>query len=378
MLASIPSPSSNGLHLGPSFVHAYGLAYIVGVIAAVAITSRRWERQGGSRELVQEVALWAFPAGLIGGRLFFLATSWNEVPDQLRRGSLAIWKGGLGIWRGIALGTLGGLLVLRRRGADIPRFMDAAAPGLLVAQAIGRIGNYFNQELFGGPTGLPWGLRIDPVHRASAYEHFATFQPTFLYELIWNLALAGTLLAAGRPTPDPRARVVRPLRRRLLGVSRPRGTPARRPRSSHPRPAAEPFRRRDPLCAGGLVWFVHIQRGSRARPAGHVRRRSGVARCTAWLICALTGCGHSHAEHAKATPHPALRGTSTPLWTFPSTGIAPVVSSAGGAGVRTPGGEAVRSSPASSCPRSPGDQREGQPRPGSWRSAPRSGRRRAR
>ena len=178
MLASIPSPSSNGLHLGPSFVHAYGLAYIVGVIAAVAITSRRWERQGGSRELVQEVALWAFPAGLIGGRLYFLATSWNEVPDHWW-GSLAIWKGGLGIWGGIALGTLGGLLVLRRRGADIPRFMDAAAPGLLVAQAIGRIGNYFNQELFGGPTGLPWGLRIDPVHRASAYETSPRFSRRF-------------------------------------------------------------------------------------------------------------------------------------------------------------------------------------------------------
>ena len=164
MLASIPSPSSNGLHLGPLFVHAYGLAYVVGVIAAVAITSRRWERQGGSRELVQEVALWAFPAGLIGGRLYFLATSWNEVPDHWW-GPLAIWKGGLGIWGGIALGTLGGLLVLRRRGADIPRFMDAAAPALLVAQAIGRVGNYFNQELFGGPTTLPWGLEIDPAHR---------------------------------------------------------------------------------------------------------------------------------------------------------------------------------------------------------------------
>ena len=327
MLASIPSPSSNGLHLGPLFVHAYGLAYIVGVIAAVAITSRRWERQGGSRELVQEVALWGFPAGLIGGRLYFLATSWNEVPDHWW-GPLAIWKGGLGIWGGIALGTLGGLLVLRRRGADIPRFMDAAAPGLLVAQAIGRIGNYFNQELFGGPTSLPWGLRIDPVHRPSAYEHFATFQPTFLYELIWNLALAGTLVWLGG------RRQIRAPGLFALYVAGYSGFRV-----------LEELLRVDPahhilglrlnlfvaaiLCASGLLWFVHIQRGSRARRP--VTSGAGPASLgVAWLICALTGCGHGQAEHAKTTPHPALRGTSAPSWTFASTGIAPVPSGAGG------------------------------------------------
>src|SRR5919197_1427503 len=115
-------------------------------MVAAGITSGRWQRAGGDRRLVHEVALWGFPAGLIGGRLYFLATSWNQVPDHWW-GPLAIWRGGLGIWGGIAGGTLAGLLVLRRRGADIPRFVDAAAPGLLVAQAIGRIGNYFNQEL---------------------------------------------------------------------------------------------------------------------------------------------------------------------------------------------------------------------------------------
>lgn len=109
-------------------------------------------------------------------------------------GPLAIWKGGLGIWGGIALGTLAGLVVLHCRRADIPTFLDAAAPGLLVAQAIGRIGNYFNQELFGGPTNLPWALRIDPAHRPAGYAQYATFQPTFLYELLWNLALAGVLV----------------------------------------------------------------------------------------------------------------------------------------------------------------------------------------
>ncbi len=105
---------------------------------------------------------------------------------------------GLGIWGGIACGTLAGLWVLRRRGADIPRFLDVAAPALLVAQSIGRIGNYFNQELFGGPTSLPWGLAIDPAHRPPGYEAFSTFQPTFLYEILWNLSLAVFLVWLGR------------------------------------------------------------------------------------------------------------------------------------------------------------------------------------
>src|SRR5438876_12013 len=218
MLASIPSPTGSGFHLGPLFVHAYGVAYIFALLAAIAITVRRWERRGGSRELVYEVALWGFPAGLIGGRLYFLATSWNEVPNRWW-GPLAIWQGGLGIWGGIAFGTLGGLWVLRRRRADITGFLDAAAPGLLVAQAIGRVGNYFNQELFGSPTSLPWGLRIDSAHRPAGYEHYAAFHPTFLYELIWNLALARGTRVARPSAPSQSARAVRALRRRLFGLS---------------------------------------------------------------------------------------------------------------------------------------------------------------
>jgi prolipoprotein diacylglyceryl transferase len=195
--AFIPSPPSNGLHVGPLFVHAYGLAYVAAVLAAVALTSRRWRGVGGDPQLVQEVALWAFPAGLIGGRLYFLATSWNEVPPHWW-GPLAIWQGGLGIWGGIAAGTLAGIWVLHRRKADIPLFLDAAAPALLVAQAIGRIGNYFNQELFGGPTTLPWGLEIDAAHRPARYAQYATFHPTFLYEIAWNLLLALALVQVGR------------------------------------------------------------------------------------------------------------------------------------------------------------------------------------
>ncbi len=193
----LPSPSSNGFHLGPLFVHYYGLAYVVAVLAAVTITARRWEAVGGDRQLVYDVALWGFPAGVIGGRLYFLATSWNEVPPHWW-GPFAIWEGGLGIWGGIALGTLAGIWVLRRHRANVPAFMDVAAPALLVAQAIGRIGNYFNQELFGSPSTLPWALEISPAHRPASYAHYATFQPTFLYELIWNLLLAGALVWLGR------------------------------------------------------------------------------------------------------------------------------------------------------------------------------------
>jgi prolipoprotein diacylglyceryl transferase len=197
VLAFIPSPSENGFHIGPLFIHAYGLAYVVAVAAAVFICVRRWEARGGDRDLVYEVALWGFPAGLIGGRLYFLATSWNEVPPHWW-GPFAIWKGGLGIWGGIALGALVGLWRVRRTGASLSLFMDAGAPALLVAQSIGRIGNYFNQELFGGPTTLPWGLEISPAHRPAGYLQYATFQPTFLYEIIFNLLLAGFLVWLGR------------------------------------------------------------------------------------------------------------------------------------------------------------------------------------
>jgi prolipoprotein diacylglyceryl transferase len=185
----LPSPPSNGVHLGPLFVHAYGLAYVVAVVVAVAITARRWQARGGERALVEEVAIWGFPAGLVGGRVYYLATSWNEVPGHWW-GPFAVWKGGLGIWGGIAGGVLAGLWVLRRRRADVPAFLDAVAPALLVAQAIGRVGNYFNQELFGGPTTLPWGLRIDAAHRPVAYAHH-------VLGLRLNFFVASALFAAG-------------------------------------------------------------------------------------------------------------------------------------------------------------------------------------
>src|SRR3954467_6741288 len=197
MLASIPSPPSNGISLGPLFLHAYGLCYGIAVITAVYICGRRWRAVGGDPRLVEECALWGFPAGLIGGRLYHVITSWDEGPHTWW-GPFAIWKGGLGVWGGIALGTLVGVWRLRRAGVDVASFMDCAAPGLLVAQAIGRIGNYFNQELFGRPTSLPWGLRIDPAHRPAGDGQFSTFHPTFLYELLFDLALAGILIGLVR------------------------------------------------------------------------------------------------------------------------------------------------------------------------------------
>ena len=196
--AYIPSPPHNGFYLGPLFVHAYGLAYVFAVAAAIFVTRWRWRKVGGDPDLCYEAAAWGFPAGLIGGRIYFLITTPSQIPPHWW-GPFAIWKGGLGIWGGIICGVLGGFYIVRKRltHGDVLRFMDAVAPALLVAQAIGRIGNYFNQELFGKPTTLPWALKISPDHRPPGYEHFATFQPTFLYEIIWNLGLAGFLIWLG-------------------------------------------------------------------------------------------------------------------------------------------------------------------------------------
>jgi prolipoprotein diacylglyceryl transferase len=191
--ASIPSPSSNGFSVGPLFLHFYGLCYVVGITGAILVARRLWRAKGGDPDLVYTVAMWGVPFGILGGRLYHDVTSWNEVPHNWW-GWLAIWQGGLGIWGGIAGGVAGGLIPLRRDRVDISAFMDSAAPGILVAQAIGRVGNYFNQELFGGPTKLPWALQISAEHRPAGYAAYATFQPTFLYELLFDLALAAALI----------------------------------------------------------------------------------------------------------------------------------------------------------------------------------------
>jgi prolipoprotein diacylglyceryl transferase len=281
-----PSPPSNGFHLGPLFVHAYGLAYLVAVLVAAAIVRRRWAARGGDPALVQEVAIVAFPAGIIGGRLYFLATSWNEVPHHWW-GPLAVWHGGLGIWGGIAAGTLAGIWVLRRRGADIPAFLDAAAPALLVAQAIGRMGNYFNQELFGGPTSLPWGLEIDAAHRPPGYAAYATFHPTFLYEIVWNLTLAGALVVIGR------RRQIRPPGLFALYVAGYSGfrifeETLRVDPAHHVFGLRLNFYVAALLFAAGLTWFLRTQRVAR-RATG----RGATLLAAGWLVCAASGCGHA-------------------------------------------------------------------------------------
>jgi prolipoprotein diacylglyceryl transferase len=195
-LSYIPSPSSNGFHLGPLFFHYYGLMYVIGIALAVYITGRRVRAAGGDPALVNDVALWAVPAGIIGGRIYFDLTTPAQIP-HVWYGVIAVWQGGLGIWGGVAAGALAGVWRLWRKGAPIALFADAVAPALLVAQAIGRIGNYFNQELYGKPTTLPWALRIA---NPPGYPPNTTFHPTFLYELIWDLALAALLVWLGHHT----------------------------------------------------------------------------------------------------------------------------------------------------------------------------------
>ena len=196
--AFIPSPPHNGFYIGPLFFHAYGIMYVLAVAAAILISRRRWAKAGGDPDLIYEIAKWGFPAGLVGGRIYFDVTTPSQIPHHWW-GVFAIWDGGLGIWGGIAGGAAVGAWRLKRQMSwhDVARFCDVAAPALLVAQAIGRIGNYINQELFGKPSTLPWAIKIAPQYRPPGYSHYATFQPSFLYEIIWDLLLAASLVWLG-------------------------------------------------------------------------------------------------------------------------------------------------------------------------------------
>lgn len=194
MVAYLPSPSTNVLHLGPLTLHMYGLMLLAGIIAALWLTRRRWARMGGDPDLVYRVGLWGVVAGIIGARLYHVVTSWSVVPDPKWEGVFEVWNGGLGIWGGVLFGCAAGALVVRRSGASARWMLDAAAPGLLLAQGIGRWGNWWNQELFGKPTTLPWALEISRAHRPPGYSQYATFHPTFLYESLWDVLCVGVLL----------------------------------------------------------------------------------------------------------------------------------------------------------------------------------------
>ncbi len=197
LLAAIPSPESSTIDLGPLSIHFYGLTLLVAIAAAVLVTGLRWTRRGGDWDLIFRLAVWGVAAGIVGARLYHVITSWNELPDEWW-GAFAIWRGGLGVWGGIGLGVLVGAIVAKRSGADVAKLMDCVAPGLLVAQGIGRFGNWWNQELFGKPTDLPWGLEIAPENRPLDYIQSETFHPTFLYEALWCFAAAGLLLLLER------------------------------------------------------------------------------------------------------------------------------------------------------------------------------------
>ena len=197
---SIPSPAQGVWHLGPVPLRAYALCIIAGIVVAVWLGERRWVARGGHNGDVTEIATWMVPFGIIGGRIYHVITS----PDAYfgTGGSpvhaLYIWQGGLGIWGAIFFGGLGAWIGCRRRGIPLPAFADALAPGIALAQAIGRFGNYFNQELFGRPTDLPWGLTIDAAHRPAGFADHATYHPTFLYELLWDVGVAALVIWADR------------------------------------------------------------------------------------------------------------------------------------------------------------------------------------
>jgi prolipoprotein diacylglyceryl transferase len=198
VIASIPSPHSGVLHLGPLTLHMYGLTLLVAILAAIWLTGKRWTAIGGEWDLVTRTAVWGVVFGVIGARAYHDLTSWSEVPSPKWQGIFEVWKGGLGVWGGILLGALVGAVIVRRAGMSIPLFLDAAAPGLLLAQGIGRIGNWWNQELYGKPTSLPWGLKIDANHRLVQYLDKGTYHPTFLYELIWDVVGVLVLLYVAR------------------------------------------------------------------------------------------------------------------------------------------------------------------------------------
>lgn len=203
LLASIPSPGWSGFDLGPVRIHAYALCILLGIALALWLTNRRWQARGGTEDDLWTIAIWAIPAGIIGGRLYHVFSTPAPYfgPDGNPIAALYIWNGGLGIWGAVALGVLVVLLVCRRHGYRFTSFLDAAAPGIILAQAVGRWGNWFNQELFGAPTTLPWGLEIDrasPTWPDPSLPADTLFHPTFLYESLWNLGSCLVLLWAAR------------------------------------------------------------------------------------------------------------------------------------------------------------------------------------
>jgi prolipoprotein diacylglyceryl transferase len=211
LLASIPSPTQSVWHLGPFPLRAYALCIIAGIFVAIAVTNRRWRERGGNPDHVWDVSGWAIVFGIIGGRLYHVLTDPELYFGKGRHpiDALKIWDGGLGIWGAIALGGVGAWIGCRRRGIKLTVFADAAVPGVIFAQGIGRLGNWFNNELYGGPTSLPWKLEIHDIDINTGHAQACTFgnvgaqvcgyyQPTFLYEGLWDVAIGVALILIDR------------------------------------------------------------------------------------------------------------------------------------------------------------------------------------
>ncbi|MEY3360315.1 MAG: hypothetical protein RL531_34 [Actinomycetota bacterium] len=197
VVASIPSPARGVIEIGPLPLHLYGLIIAVGVLVAAWLAERRWVRRGHDGDAFSSLVLWMVLGGVVGARLYHVITD-----IQLFRGrwldAFKIWEGGLGIWGAVMGGGLVAIVLARRRHLDVGDLVDSIAPALVLAQAIGRWGNWANQELFGRPSTLPWAVEIDPANRPPEYAGYATFQPTFLYESLWCLAIFATLLVVER------------------------------------------------------------------------------------------------------------------------------------------------------------------------------------
>ena len=200
ILAFIPSPSAGEIHLGPVPLRGYAFCIIIGVFVAVWLGGRRWTARGGNAGTVADIAVWAVPFGLVGGRLYHVITDYQLYFGEGRNwvDAFKIWDGGLGIWGAVALGALGAWIGCRRRGIPLPAYADAVAPGVALAQAIGRWGNWFNQELYGRATDVPWAVEIDAQHRPVDTPSLATYHPTFLYESLWCVGVAVLVIWADR------------------------------------------------------------------------------------------------------------------------------------------------------------------------------------
>ncbi len=280
VLASIPSPSTGTLDLGPLTIHMYGLMLLLAIVACILLTGLRWTRRGGDWDLVLRVAVWGVAAGVVGARLYHDITSWSEVPDPKWRGIFAVWEGGLGVWGGILLGCLVGAIVVHRAGESVLAFMDAVAPGLLLAQGIGRIGNWWNQELFGKPTDLPWAL--EDRSRAPAARPDRRAPPTTRRSCTSSCGIwpASACCCCSTPLPVPPARAVRALRLVLLLRPLLRGAAADRPgpRARAAAPERLGLRRRLLVSTAFFIWWQFLRPRRRSReartdaPAAHRER----------------------------------------------------------------------------------------------------------